>query len=200
MLVRTRKARSSAPAALLALALVGTFAGCREESLEPAWMASEALHGTADDLLTRCGDGDDNDRDGLVDCADPDCATAYRCAERGAEPIPGDATRCFDGVDNDEDGFTDCIDWSCLNEGYCRTAEKEEESTVERCTDGLDNDWDDVIDCEDVDCMLLADADICEASDETCADGVDNDKDGYIDCGDYSCNDPEEGIVITVCD
>ena len=192
-----RSMRTNATLAALAfLALLG----CREDPLEPAWMASEALRGSSDDLLVRCGDNIDNDGDGLVDCADPDCAAAYRCAERGPEPAAPDPARCFDGVDNDENGYTDCGDWGCLREGYCRTAEKESEDSVERCTDGLDNDWDDYIDCEDSDCMLLAGADICESSDASCADGIDNDKDGFIDCGDWSCSDPPSGIEITVCD
>lgn len=183
-----------AAAALLLLA------GCREEPIDPAWMATEGLRGTAEDLATRCADGEDNDLDGLFDCDDPDCARADRCAARGAEPDGDDPARCFDEIDNDANGFTDCADFSCLLDGFCRTAVEEPEATIEGCADGLDNDWDDQIDCEDVDCMTLADADICEASDSSCADGVDNDKDGFVDCGDFSCSRPEPGIIITVCD
>lgn len=40
-----------------------------------------------------CGDGEDNDCDGLADCSDLDCCT------NGA---------CFTGVDNDNDGVADC--------------------------------------------------------------------------------------------
>jgi len=185
---------------LLALLLVALPA-CREgDPVVPAWMASEGLTGSAEDLAERCGDSLDNDLDGLFDCDDPDCAPAYRCEARGPEPVTDDPARCFDGVDNDEDGFVDCADFSCLREGYCRTETRESEATVEGCTDGLDNDWDDDIDCNDVDCMTLQTADICEASDSSCQDGVDNDKDGFIDCADWSCSRPEAGIVITVCE
>lgn len=191
----------AAPFVFLPLAFVlVTLPACRDELEGTAWMASEALTGSAEDLAARCGDGEDNDLDGLVDCDDPDCARAYRCEARGPEPVEGDPARCFDGVDNNENGYVDCADFSCLKEGYCRTAVQEPEASVEACTDGLDNDWDDDIDCNDVDCMTLVGADICEASDSSCQDGVDNDKDGFIDCADWSCSRPETGIVITVCE
>ena len=182
------------------LLLVIAAAGCREQTEEALWLVNEALDGSEENLAARCADDLDNDEDGLVDCADPDCAEAFRCSERGAEPIDGDATRCFDRIDNDENGYTDCADYSCLKNGYCRTEEKGDENTAERCSDGMDNDWDDKIDCDDVDCMLLEGVDLCEASDAACSDGIDNDKDGYVDCGDWSCSDPEPGVVITVCD
>jgi hypothetical protein len=45
-----------------------------------------------------CGDGLDNDRDGLVDLADPAC---------GAESWPVESSDCQDGLDNDGDGGID---------------------------------------------------------------------------------------------
>ncbi len=50
-----------------------------------------------------CGDGYDNDGDGLIDCKDPDCSGNSLC---GSEV-------CDDGVDNDVDGLTDCQDPNC---------------------------------------------------------------------------------------
>jgi hypothetical protein len=50
---------------------------------------------------TTCDDGQDNDCDGLTDCADPDCAAS--CVE----------TDCGDSVDNDGDTLTDCDDPDC---------------------------------------------------------------------------------------
>jgi hypothetical protein len=52
-----------------------------------------------------CGDGKDNDGDGLVDCADSDCASAEVCTKE----------QCHDGVDNDNDGQVDCADSDCEN-------------------------------------------------------------------------------------
>ena len=60
-----------------------------------------------------CGDGVDNDGDGLVDCADPDCATAPRCAPR---PAPHEV--CGNCIDDDGDGLTDFEDPDC-----CASAE-----------------------------------------------------------------------------
>jgi hypothetical protein len=50
-----------------------------------------------------CADGVDNDCDGLIDCADPNCAASCATAE----------TNCLDNVDNDGDGKTDCADPDC---------------------------------------------------------------------------------------
>ncbi len=83
-----------------------------------------------------CGDGVDNDCDGLVDCADPDCqplgsgmlgqactSTGLTCGSggqcnvcsgNGGNPEPNEAS-CYDGFDNDCDGKVDCADSDCLN-------------------------------------------------------------------------------------
>lgn len=57
-----------------------------------------------------CHDGIDNDRDGLVDCADQfDCFFHPVCQEV-----------CDDGRDNDRDRLTDCEDPSCDDHPACR--------------------------------------------------------------------------------
>jgi hypothetical protein len=54
---------------------------------------------------TSCGDGRDNDCDGLVDCADPNCiADGGYCVFE---------SNCNDGLDNDNDGLKDCEDPDC---------------------------------------------------------------------------------------
>ncbi len=53
---------------------------------------------------SRCGDKEDNDKDGLIDKADPDCGGALR------EDLPA---LCGDNIDNDRDGFTDSADPDC---------------------------------------------------------------------------------------
>ena len=55
---------------------------------------------------TNCGDGADNDSDGLTDCEDDDCVDA--CMED-----------CEDGLDNDGDGLVDCDDDECLGDAAC---------------------------------------------------------------------------------
>ena len=48
-----------------------------------------------------CADGLDNDLDGLIDCADRDCAGNAACPE---------GSHCADGVDNDVLGGLSCTD------------------------------------------------------------------------------------------
>jgi len=86
-----------------------------------------------------CNDGLDDDGDGLIDCDDPDCATAWECTLAFPE------SDCGDGVDNDGDGATDCEDADCGIENTCRESE---------CSGGVDDDGDGDVDCEDIDCLV----------------------------------------------
>jgi hypothetical protein len=80
----------------------------------------------------RCGDGIDNDRDGLVDCEDSFCfPETYDCSED-----------CANGVDDNEDGAIDCDDDRCWGHPAC----------PERCWNEADDDHDGLVDCEDADC------------------------------------------------
>lgn len=58
-----------------------------------------------------CGDGADNDLDGLADCDDEECfgEPAFCAVERN----------CADGRDNDADGDADCADPDCLESPWC---------------------------------------------------------------------------------
>ncbi|MFH1435567.1 MAG: proprotein convertase P-domain-containing protein [Pseudomonadota bacterium] len=58
-----------------------------------------------------CGDGEDNDLDGDVDCADEDCF--------GDETYCSTEEICDDGHDNDADGPADCDDPDCSDEPEC---------------------------------------------------------------------------------
>jgi hypothetical protein len=58
-----------------------------------------------------CGDGADNDGDGLSDCADADCAGTMAC--------PGSEWLCDDGLDDDGDGSSDCDDPDCEGDPNC---------------------------------------------------------------------------------
>jgi len=61
-----------------------------------------------------CGDGYDNDLDGLVDCEDSeDCRSIV--TELGEVCLQAHEDDCFDGYDNDGDGFIDCEDSDCVD-------------------------------------------------------------------------------------
>jgi len=64
-----------------------------------------------------CSDGIDDDRDGLIDCDDPDCGASPEC------PIAYEKD-CTDGIDDDGDGFIDCEDSDCTNRPGCIVSNK----------------------------------------------------------------------------
>ena len=57
-----------------------------------------------------CSGGVDEDFDGLVDCADPDCTGETGCPT---------GEICGNGIDDDGDGYTDCDDAECGTLGIC---------------------------------------------------------------------------------
>jgi len=134
-----------------------------------------------------CVDGYDNDGDGVVDGADPDCAGAFgiewpdgACPQRAA---------CADGLDNNGDGLIDGDDPTCAG-GTGRW-----EGTPPACANGMDDDGDGQIDREDVGCTSEGDEDELPFGDglengDQCLDGIDNDGDGLIDLAeDPGCSD-----------
>jgi len=68
-----------------------------------------------------CNDGIDNNGDGLIDCADPDCASDAACVQ-GCVPtgLEGKGRTCSDGIDNDCDGLIDCADPQCARNHACK--------------------------------------------------------------------------------
>jgi hypothetical protein len=95
---------------------------------------------------TLCSDNIDNDGDGLVDCADSDCASMCSAPAYMAPPVE----ICSDGLDNDYDGKIDCADTDCYSDPYCGADYAAPVETI--CNDGKDNDYDGKIDCKDSDC------------------------------------------------
>ncbi len=57
-----------------------------------------------------CANGEDDNADGLVDCADPACADLSFCQGE---------TRCRDGLDDNADGWIDCADVQCMGTPSC---------------------------------------------------------------------------------
>jgi hypothetical protein len=128
-----------------------------------------------------CGDGDDNDCNGVADCLDPACENKPGCV---CVPDPG-GENCSNGKDDDCDGFADCNDPGCAGTPACGCAPSET-----HCHDGADDDCDKLIDCDDPDCAadtLCA----CAGKTELCKNGKDDDCDLVVDCADSDCqSDP----------
>jgi hypothetical protein len=117
-----------------------------------------------------CTNGVDDDGDGRVDCADPDCASDPACQ------IPDEV--CGNGLDDDQDGAADCDDPDCAADPACQIPD-------EVCGNGLDDDQDGAADCDDQDCAAEP---ACQIPDEVCGNGLDDDQDGAADCADPDCS------------
>jgi cysteine-rich repeat protein len=133
---------------------------------------------------TPCGNGIDDDGDGLIDATDPGCANAYDLSERSA------ALPCDDGVDNDGDGR---VDWPA--DADCGSPSGLSESPdPNACRNGIDDDGDGLVDLEDPGCASAAD-DSEKSAAIPCDNGIDDDGDGRVDfrvdgTGDPGCHDP----------
>ncbi len=112
-----------------------------------------------------CGNGIDDNDDGLIDCDDPQCAQDLECQPEV----------CNDGIDNNGDGLADCQDPQCADSLYCQP---------EDCGNGIDDNGNGLVDCKDPQC-----ADLLKCQPEICNDGIDNNGDGLVDCDDSQCAD-----------
>lgn len=143
-----------------------------------------------------CTDRKDDDGDGMVDCADHDCAKDPGC-KVGSGPENTNA-RCSDWFDNDGDGFVDCDDPDCEGSGVtvCKGSWKGEGDTGPAANMSSE-DMPELKDGMTVEDLLGKGGDKDgERSDEVCSDGVDNDNDGRVDCADFGCRfDPD----VTIC-
>jgi hypothetical protein len=130
---------------------------------------------------TLCRNGLDDDGDGLVDAADPECA-AGAAWEGGAAGVCFQIARCANGIDDDSDGVIDAADPDC--EGGSAF-----EGPVPACANGLDDDGDGAADRADPDCADERDDDERGRELSTCADGLDNDGNGLVDTDDPTCRE-----------
>jgi cysteine-rich repeat protein len=150
-----------------------------------------------------CENSVDDDGDGLVDCADPDCENDPACSP----PICGDGaldpgeecddgndtdgdgcsssctiepteTICDDRIDEDGDGLVDCADPDCENDPFCLCGNGILEGN-EECDDGNNTDGDG---CSSS-CTLE------NPQSEVCDNSMDDDSDGMVDCADPDCQD-----------
>ena len=166
-------------------------------------------------LPETCGDGSDNDCNGVIDCFDPACFGVPDC---GCVPSPG-GENCQNQLDDDCDMTVDCNDADCQGTPACGCAPSESgkcsngfdddcgggtdcqdadcasdpvcqcQSQIEQCSGGGDEDCDLLVDCNDPDCFgIFPCACVPPGVPEVCNDGSDNDCDGKVDCADFDCN------------
>jgi hypothetical protein len=94
----------------------------------PKAPTSTAVAPGPENTVDACRDGIDNDGNGLIDCADPECQIFAICVGYvpGTTPPPEPGWKpetdrqCSDGLDNNEDGLIDCHEVSCQRYRYCR--------------------------------------------------------------------------------
>ena len=116
-----------------------------------------------------CDNGRDDNGDGLVDCADPQCASFLGCQPE----------ICDNGRDDNGDGLVDCADPQCLWHPSCQQV------AAEVCDNGVDDSGNGLVDCDDPQCAASA---ACGGpGHEICDNGVDDNGDGLVDCADPQC-------------
>jgi len=170
---------------------------------EPSWGPGS--------LVPQCGNGIDDDDDGLADLDDPSCGDESWFSERGYGPCddtqdddgdgfaafpqdPGcddvldfdersETLVCDNGLDDDGDGLADFP-----QDGGCDGPSDPDE--LAECQDGFDNDGDGVSDTSDPGCG----GDPNGASETAaCQNGLDDDGDGEVDLADVGCDEANDG-------
>jgi hypothetical protein len=120
-----------------------------------------------------CGNGIDDDCNGLADCFDPACVSDPSCIDRKKET-------CTNGIDDDGNGLIDCKDPACFGDKACSAPGRE------ICNNNLDDDNDGLVDCADPDCAKDPSC-VVKTGDEICDNGKDDNGDGLVDCTDPKC-------------
>ncbi len=125
-------------------------------------------------ILETCGDGKDNDHNGLIDCEDPYCTECYQ-------------NGCMDGLDNDGDNLVDCKDPDCNGRPGHFASENEITGDFELVEEVITVNTNGQI-------LLASEVSLCEYGQElTCNDGFDNDGDALL-----SINENYEGPLTPV--
>lgn len=110
--------------------------------------------GYDESTLRECSDSLDNDRNGLIDCADTSCLAFAFCRPDTGNPLAENTVaRCGDKTDNDGNGAIDCADPQCKPFQICAPRDSARaENTLALCTDKIDNDGNGKTDCDDGAC------------------------------------------------
>lgn len=120
-----------------------------------------------------CGNGIDDDCNGLADCFDRTCQNEPACIDRKKES-------CANGVDDDDNGLVDCKDPACFGDKACIVPGRE------ICNNNLDDDDDGAVDCSDSDCSSDPSCKP-QPGNEICDNGKDDNGDRLVDCSDAQC-------------
>ena len=134
------------------------------------------------DELT-CTDGIDNDADGLIDCADPDCQGAF------TDVIAMRPSNC---PDLNNGSLEILVDQSDVEYSIDSGLTWQPQNTFTNLTTGdyivlLRNPTTLCISGYSLNPVTISIDTICPLPDEICTDGIDNDQDGVIDCSDPDC-------------
>ena len=132
-----------------------------------------------------CGNGVDDDCDGLTDCKDPDCATAAACQP---DCQPGATQPCYSGPAGTSGvGACHAGTQTCDASGHwgnCAgqvTPGSSENFFSGNCTDGIDNDCNGLKDCAEFGCLVVStgcNPTICNPGDmQACYTGPEGTKD-----------------------
>lgn len=145
-----------------------------------------------------CNDRLDNDKDGVIDCADDDCKAAPNC-KPGQGP-ENTNEKCSDWVDNDGDGNVDCDDANCEGPAVtvCKGSWKGPPvggDAAGAAAQGME-DVPELGEGQTIEDLIGKGGDKDgERNNVLCADGIDNDKDGRTDCADFGCRfDPSVNV------
>ncbi len=120
-----------------------------------------------------CGNGIDDDCNGLTDCYDPACKGLPACIDKKKEI-------CNNGIDDDGNGLIDCKDPACFGDPACFVPGHE------ICNNGIDDNNDGLVDCQDPECFSDPTC-VVHPGKEICDNGIDDNGDGLVDCSDPQC-------------
>jgi hypothetical protein len=126
----------------------GNWLSCSQGDFAVDCSAEQCLTPTlAESSDGACGNQQDDDGNGYIDCDDFHCLSHPSLLACDGE---NDEVSCTDGVDNDGNGFKDCADFACQASPAVTACNAENDDTS--CHDGLDNDGDGKKDCFDASC------------------------------------------------
>ncbi len=150
-------------------------------------MATGGVDGSV--LGAACGNGADDDGDGLVDFpADPGCTAADDDDE--ADPVR--VLACANDLDDDGDGAIDLADPGCAR---AQDDDESDDPAPPQCANLADDDADGYTDFpSDPGCGSEFDDDETNTGNQLpqCSDGTDNDRDGLVDIADPGCASPAD--------